>query len=278
MPRAKNVSWLVTNLDRPRGLALRMPAAEARRMHQQYGQFCPVAMASEVLAERWTLIILRELLAGSRRFNQIRRGVPRLSPTLLKQRLQTLEKAGIVERQPCGWRVRLSTHAGWPRSAIGGAFGRGVGAALVARHRATGSRPRPVDVGNAPAPEYTGDAGGRTVIAIEFLDSRISHRRFWLVHLDGEVQVCLKDPGYDTTVYVSTHLRVLVEVWRGSAPSTMNCTPARSPFRIPSLCRDFPKLAAVESLRVDQAAAGRFVAGSVVAGFSERARHNAFPM
>ena len=82
-------------------------------MHQQYGQFCPVAMASEVLAERWTLIILRELLAGSRRFNQIRRGVPRLSPTLLRQRLETLEKAGIVERQVrCETAARLSTHAG----------------------------------------------------------------------------------------------------------------------------------------------------------------------
>jgi len=71
-------------------------------------------MASEVLAERWTLIILRELLAGSRRFNQIRRGVPRLSPTLLKQRLQTLEKAGIVERQsgPDGGYDYLLTQAG----------------------------------------------------------------------------------------------------------------------------------------------------------------------
>src|SRR5688572_24527391 len=68
-------------------------------MHQHYGQFCPIAMASEVLAERWTLLVVRELLCGSRRFNEIRRGVPRLSPSLLKQRLQTLEKAGIVERQ-----------------------------------------------------------------------------------------------------------------------------------------------------------------------------------
>src|SRR5262245_66626318 len=75
-------------------------------MHREYGQFCPVALASEVLAERWTLLIVRELLSGARRFNDIRRGVPRLSGTLLKQRLSTLEHAGIVERRtPAGGRI-----------------------------------------------------------------------------------------------------------------------------------------------------------------------------
>src|SRR5689334_1956944 len=84
----------------------RLPRCAARRklglMRQEYGQFCPVALASEVLAERWTLLIVRELLAGARRFSELRRGVPRLSATLLKQRLQTLEHAGIVERKPGG--------------------------------------------------------------------------------------------------------------------------------------------------------------------------------
>jgi len=69
-------------------------------MRQGFGQFCPVALASELLAERWTLLIVRELLAGARRFNEIRRGVPRLSPTLLRQRLQSLEVAGVLQRQP----------------------------------------------------------------------------------------------------------------------------------------------------------------------------------
>src|SRR6185312_16603027 len=74
-------------------------------MPQEYGQFCPVALASELLAERWTFLVVRELLAGARRFNEIRRGVPRLSPTLLKQRLQTLEAEGIVERSRTGKRA-----------------------------------------------------------------------------------------------------------------------------------------------------------------------------
>lgn len=65
-------------------------------MQRGFGQFCPVALASEVLTQRWTLLILRELMAGSNRFNDIRRGVPRISASLLKERLDTLENAQIV--------------------------------------------------------------------------------------------------------------------------------------------------------------------------------------
>ena len=67
---------------------------------RSYGQFCPVAKAAEILAERWTLLVVRELLAGSHRFNELRRGVPLMSPTLLSKRLAELERAGIVERRP----------------------------------------------------------------------------------------------------------------------------------------------------------------------------------
>src|SRR5881275_3348365 len=64
-----------------------------------YKQFCPVAMAAEILCTRWTVVLLRELIAGSTRFNELRRGVPRMSPALLSQRLKDLEGAGIVTRQ-----------------------------------------------------------------------------------------------------------------------------------------------------------------------------------
>ncbi len=63
-----------------------------------YGQFCPVAMASEVLTERWTPLVVRELLRGSTRFKDLRRGVPLMSPSLLSKRLKTLERVGVVER------------------------------------------------------------------------------------------------------------------------------------------------------------------------------------
>jgi DNA-binding HxlR family transcriptional regulator len=64
-----------------------------------YGQFCPMAKAAEIVAERWTLLVIRELLAGSTRFNDLRRGVPLMSPALLSQRLQQLEREGVIERR-----------------------------------------------------------------------------------------------------------------------------------------------------------------------------------
>src|SRR3954462_11247843 len=63
-----------------------------------YKQFCPVAMAAEILCTRWTVVLLRELIAGSTRFNELRRGVPRMSPALLSQRLKDLEATGILAR------------------------------------------------------------------------------------------------------------------------------------------------------------------------------------
>ena len=65
-----------------------------------YGQFCPVAMAAEIVCTRWTALVLRELLCGSRRFNDLRKGVPRMSPALLSQRLKDLETAGVLRRDP----------------------------------------------------------------------------------------------------------------------------------------------------------------------------------
>jgi DNA-binding HxlR family transcriptional regulator len=65
-----------------------------------YGQFCPIAQAAEVLTERWTPLVIRELLCGSTRFNDLRRGVPLMSPSLLSKRLKTLERVGVIERRP----------------------------------------------------------------------------------------------------------------------------------------------------------------------------------
>jgi DNA-binding HxlR family transcriptional regulator len=193
-------------------------------MRQAYGQFCPVALASEVLAERWTLLIVRELLAGAHRFNDIRRGVPRLSATLLKQRLQTLEHAGVVEHKTAHGASGTGhdasgasyclTSAGLALKPIVGAIGE------WGQRWARDLGPEDLDPGwlvwvmhrrldSAAMPP------GRTVIEIEFGDAPAQHRRFWLVHRDGHVDVCLKDPGFETTVRVATRLRVFAEVWRG---------------------------------------------------------------
>jgi DNA-binding HxlR family transcriptional regulator len=185
-------------------------------MRREYGQFCPVALASEVLAERWTFLVVRELLAGARRFNDIRRGVPRLSATLLKQRLQTLERAGIVERRGAGSSPREYglTAAGLALQPVVSSIGE------WGQRWTRDIRPKDLDPGwlvwamhrrlnTAAMP------AGRTVIEIDFVDAPANQRRFWLVHRDGKVDVCVKDPGFDVTVRVATRVRTLAEVWRG---------------------------------------------------------------
>src|SRR6478609_2910000 len=82
-------------------------------MGASYGQFCPIAKAMELLDERWTLLVVRELVFGSTRFNQLRRGLPRMSPSLLSKRLGELERAGLVERVRSGVEVQYElTEAG----------------------------------------------------------------------------------------------------------------------------------------------------------------------
>ena len=73
-----------------------------------YGQFCPVAKAMELLDERWTMLVVRELLLGSRHFNDLRRGVPKMSPTLLSKRLKSLTRAGVIEREEIDGRTTYS--------------------------------------------------------------------------------------------------------------------------------------------------------------------------
>ena len=90
-----------------------------------YGQFCPVAKAMELLDERWTMLVIRELLEGSRTFNSLRRGVPRMSPALLSDRLRRLARAGVIERYEDGNRVSYAvTPAGRELRGVIEAIGR----------------------------------------------------------------------------------------------------------------------------------------------------------
>jgi DNA-binding HxlR family transcriptional regulator len=171
-------------------------------MRQEYGQFCPVALASEVLAERWTFLVVRELLAGARRFNEIRRGVPRLSATLLKQRLQRLEAEGIVERGRSGRR----SVAGYELTSAGVAL-----KPVIAAVGEWGQRwARDIEAKDLDP--------GWLVWAMHRRLNTASARRFWLLHSGGAVDVCIKDPGYEPDVRVATPLRLWAEIWRGLRP------------------------------------------------------------
>lgn len=184
-------------------------------MGSPYRQFCPVAKAMELLDERWTLLIVRELVIGSQRFNELRRGVPRMSPTLLSKRLQQLVRAGIVERVVEGSDVRyVLTEAGQELRPVVEALGvwgtRWIGVLgdedldpkllLWDMHRNVDDDAVPRD---------------RTVIGFEFRDVPAAGRRWWLVIRPGDVDVCDEDPGYDVPVTVSASLRALTHVWRG---------------------------------------------------------------
>src|SRR5207302_10729261 len=99
-----NLRGIETELEgpaRPHKMPVRIrrgPRSEQDMTEGSYNQFCPVAMAAEILCTRWTIVLLRELVAGSTRFNELRRGVPRMSPALLSKRLKDLEAAGVVAR------------------------------------------------------------------------------------------------------------------------------------------------------------------------------------
>lgn len=189
-------------------------------MSTAYGQFCPVALASETLAQPWTLLIVRELCAGATRFNEIRRGVPGISASLLKQRLDALERAGVVRRPrttgvnkpayvltPAGEELRpvIASIGVW-----GQRWARAIrdedldaGWLVWAMHRRLDARALP---------------RGRTVIELDFTDAAAQQRTFWLVCRDGTVDVCLKPPGFEIDLAVTTSVRTLAEIWRGLRP------------------------------------------------------------
>ena len=186
-------------------------------MTKGFGQFCPVALASEVLTQRWMLLILRELFAGSTRFNDIKRGVPRVSATLLKQRLRELEYAEIVERRPSGHGGTFDyvlTEAGQELKPIlsqigewGQRWAREIGPDDLDPDWLVWNIRRRLNTAAMPR--------GRTVIQLEFTDAPKAHRFFWLVHDTGSVDVCVKHPGFAVDVSVRVSVRVMAEVWRG---------------------------------------------------------------
>ncbi len=169
----------------------------------------------ELLDERWTLLVIRELVCGSRHFNELRRGVPRMSPALLSKRLQRLIRAGLVERRPRGNRVDyVLTEAGRELQPIVDALGTWgtrwigeLGDEDLDPHLLLWDMHRNVDHAVVP--------GGRAVVWFVFTDAAVPNREWWLVITPDEVDVCDSDPGYPVTVGVETTLRRLVEIWRG---------------------------------------------------------------
>lgn len=180
-----------------------------------YGQFCPVAKAMELLDERWTLLIVRERLSGSRHFNELRRGVPRMSPSLLSQRLRTLARGGVVERRQDGNRVVYElTPAGEELRPVVEALGNWgirwigeLGDADLDPHLLLWDMHRNLDLEAMP--------GGLTVLQFVFNDVARPADRWWLVVSGGDVDVCDDDPGHPVTVTMTSALATMTRIWLG---------------------------------------------------------------
>ncbi len=179
-----------------------------------YGQFCPLAQATQLLCERWTLIIVRELIAGSTRFSELQKGVPLMSPTLLSTRLKQLVKYGVIE--PGGGKGNHSYHltpAGKelrPVVELLGVWGhRWVRSDLNSGDLDAGllmwDMRRSVDPSQFP--------DHRVVVQFEYPDAPEGARNWWLVSEGGEIDLCLNDHGYDIDIMITCTLKVMSAIW-----------------------------------------------------------------
>lgn len=185
-----------------------------------YKQFCPLAMAAEVLCTRWTMVLLRELIAGSTRFNDLRRGVPKMSPTLLSQRLKELEAAGIVRRKQVpserGVFEYHLTEAGADLREVVVAMGmwgqKWVESSLSLKNLDPSLLMWDMrrNLNPDPLPKR------RVVIQFLYHDLPSTKRDWWLViEPEGEVDLCWADPGFEVDLYVTTDLRTMTAIWMG---------------------------------------------------------------
>jgi DNA-binding HxlR family transcriptional regulator len=176
----------------------------------EYGRFCPVSLTTEVLADRWTPLIVRELVLGNTRFNDIARGLPGISRSLLTARLRHLEKRGVVERWSSEYHL---TPAGRDLEKIIDAFGRWAVEWLfdelypheVHPHTLMWWMHRRTDPARFP---------DRRVV-LEFVFTGPDSMTVWLVLEHGEVSVCHQHPGFDTDVQLRATTATYSDIFNG---------------------------------------------------------------
>jgi DNA-binding HxlR family transcriptional regulator len=179
---------------------------------KRYGQYCPIARTLGMLGERWSLLIIRDLLSGTTRFNDLARSLPGLSRGLLTKRLRQLEAIGVVER--LGSRYLL-TESGRALEPVVGALS-AWGAQWTFGDPEPDERDASVLVWWMHTRLDTSDLpGSRHVFHIRFTDDP---RQFWIVIEAGDPSVCLTDPGFDVDVLITSDVGSLFQVWLGRLP------------------------------------------------------------
>lgn len=182
-----------------------------------YKQFCPIAKAMEVVGERWTLLVVREMLMGSRRFNEFQRGLPGISPTLLTKRLTDLEEKGLLIKKripsqkgyeyfptiPCKALMPVLEQIGtwgmhWARDQM---LDEDFDPELLMLYLERSIQPDKLP-------------GTLTVIRFNFMDVK-DYPNWWIVVEDESVEVCIKDPGKEVDVYFNCCVRLMCELWMG---------------------------------------------------------------
>jgi DNA-binding HxlR family transcriptional regulator len=208
----------------------------------RYNQYCPVARATEILGDRWTTLIVRELILGSHRFNEIERGLPGISRSLLASRLRELEAAGIIERlpgaQPKATEYHLS-EAGRSLKTVIEAFG-----AWGARWAFGDPRPEELDAGLLVwkiHQRINRDLlpARRTVVEFDFTGPR--SQRVWLLLETRGISVCVTPPGFDSDLVVRSDLAFFYRLWFGHVEydAAIRCG-AVVVDGLPSLARQLP--------------------------------------
>jgi len=183
----------------------------------KYGQFCPLAKATELIGEKWTLLVLRELFLGTTRFNDFQRAMSRMSPTLLAKRLRHLEECGIIIRKKLsgqrGYEYRL-TGAGKELSPLIEVLA--VWGMRWARGQLTNDELDVeflmLELQRRLQTEHLPD--GETVICFTF-DELTKHKTWWLLVDNDVVDLCTEDPGKDVDLYINSSVRTYVDVWSG---------------------------------------------------------------
>lgn len=183
---------------------------------QTYGQYCPVTKAAEVLGERWTPLIVRNLLLHPHRFNELERGLPGISRALLVQRLHHLERAGVVERRQTATGRGVEYHM----TQAGRELEQVVNALAEWGARWAFGEPEPDDLDPGLLLWWMRDGidlaalpSGRSVFQFDFRGQRGGC--YWLVIEPDEVSVCLEHPRFDIDLWVTADLAAWYKVWLG---------------------------------------------------------------